>query len=51
MGNPSPEDKQRNADLFKDYETGDFSQVDLVSKYQISASRIYKIINREKRRT
>jgi Mor family transcriptional regulator len=48
MGKPSPVETTRNADLIRDYKSGKFSQVQLVSKYQISAPRIYQIINREK---
>jgi len=51
MGKPSIEETKRNNDLIKDYQTGNFTQVDLVNKYKISAARIYQIINREKKRS
>lgn len=51
MGKPSLEEKDRNQKLVKDYKSGEFLMVDLVSKYRISSARIYQIINREKKRT
>lgn len=49
-GKPSQEETKRNEDLIRDYKSGEFTQVQLVSKYQISSARIYQIIDREKRR-
>lgn len=51
MGKPSEEETKRNVELLKDYKSGNFSQVDLVSKYQISTARIYQIIKRDKNKT
>jgi Mor family transcriptional regulator len=50
MGQPSQEETKRNTELYKDYKSGKFSTVDLVSKYRISSARIYKIIGRERER-
>jgi len=50
MGLPSPTETKRNKLLIRDYKSGKFSIVDLVSKYRISSARIYQIINREKKR-
>jgi Mor family transcriptional regulator len=51
MGLPSPEEKDRNENLVRDYKSGEFKMVDLVVKYHISSTRIYQIINRDKRKT
>jgi Mor family transcriptional regulator len=48
MGIVSPPDTKRNEALLKDYESGIFTQAQLVAKYKVSAARIYAIINREK---
>lgn len=48
MGKPSPEEKVRNKNLVRDYLSGKFTLVELVTKYRITATRIYQIINRDR---
>jgi Mor family transcriptional regulator len=48
MGKPSEAEIERNASLFTDYVSGNFNMVGLVTKYQISATRIYQIIKRQR---
>jgi Mor family transcriptional regulator len=50
MGKITPEEKERNKQLYEDYKSGKFSLVGLVTKYQITPTRIYQIIAREKKR-
>lgn len=50
MGIAPQENKQRNQNLKKDYETGT-SMIDLVNKYQISSTRIYQILKLSKKRS
>jgi Mor family transcriptional regulator len=50
MGQPSLEETKRNENLIIDYNSKKFSQSELVVKYGISHSRIYQIINRDKKR-
>jgi Mor family transcriptional regulator len=42
---PAREEK-RNKALIKDYQSGKFNSVDLVSKYKITVTRIYEILNK-----
>jgi Mor family transcriptional regulator len=42
---PAREEK-RNKALIKDYQSGKFTSVDLVSKYKITVTRIYEILNK-----
>ena len=48
MGTPSPEETGRNKNLIEDYGSKNFTMVELVSKYQITSSRIYQIVKRAK---
>lgn len=51
MGQPSPEEKERNlaiADDFRLYKKGEFTMPDLVIKYHLSESRIRQIGNNPK---
>lgn len=43
------EKKQRNADLYKDYNDG-MMIIDMVAKYRITSARIYAIINQIEKR-
>ncbi len=42
----SLENKDRNKKLYRDYKSGKYSIVELVSKYLISSAAIYAIISR-----
>ena len=39
-------EEKRNKVLIKDYQSGKFTSVDLVSKYKITVTRIYEILNK-----
>jgi Mor family transcriptional regulator len=42
---PAREEKRNNA-LIKDYKSGKFTSVELVTKYKITVTRIYEILNK-----
>ncbi len=42
---PAREEK-RNLALIKDYQSGKFTSVELVTKYKITVTRIYEILNK-----
>ena len=42
---PAREEKRNNA-LIKDYQSGKFTSVELVTKYKITVTRIYEILNK-----
>jgi Mor family transcriptional regulator len=47
MGLQPAEDKERNKNLYTDYDNG-VMVIDLIKKYQISSQRIYQIVKRYK---
>lgn len=51
VGKPSPELKNRNADLISDYNSHSFSLVELVKKYGITPQRIYAILKQAKKKS
>ena len=51
MGTVPLEDKKRNKALLKDYYSKKYFMVDLVAKYRISSSRIYRIIAQYKKKS
>jgi Mor family transcriptional regulator len=48
MGKVPKEEKTRNAALVKDYQSRKFTMVQLISKYQITSTRIYEIVKKYK---
>lgn len=47
MGTATPEKKDRNLELIKDYQLG-MDIIDMVAKYRLSTTRIYKILDQYK---
>lgn len=46
MGTPSIEETKRNKEIYEDYTSKKYSQVDLVTKYRVSYQRIIQIAKR-----
>lgn len=51
MGQATKELKERNQELLKDFESGNFTMVELVKRYDITPARIYQIVRRLEAKT